>query len=374
MRFLCHTFKMEDCVECSGQAKYECLCKEATQKFCENCLPKHIMGNITLTHHSKMLNGVSKHETPSFVCSICEKKPAEMICLCQGIKTKLCQPCTLIHFKRHPENSHPLEPLKAEEFLNSPADLQDYLNRKQMIDFYLNELRGNITHLEKFNESLETSREFIKEEVDKTFDGLKIQAGLGIKRFGELIANLDSVRYRKELDESEWADNLIKRSNLNNMAALSKDFKVFSELNSDSTIKAIQNIGKVRISINQPQYESKVCYFKPRNKEITVLNLEKSQIFKNDFPVNLGIKDGGSWCDIGFGKFVYAGGLGENSFSNSAFVYDSNTNESLQLPDMTHERAVPGIHHFNKIIFVFGGYLKGESLKSGEYLDMTRNE
>lgn len=77
-------------------------------------------------------------------CSVCERNEAQIICLCQGRKTRLCHGCIPFHMNRHPKSPHPMEQLQADELIDDTnGSLQQYLERKQIVDYLINQARGN---------------------------------------------------------------------------------------------------------------------------------------------------------------------------------------------------------------------------------------
>lgn len=79
-------------------------------------------------------------------CSVCETNQAQIICLCKGMKTRLCHGSIPFH-----TNRHPMEQIQADEMIDEQSSsLQEYLERKQISDYLVTEARTNLNKIEEF--------------------------------------------------------------------------------------------------------------------------------------------------------------------------------------------------------------------------------
>lgn len=189
------------CDDCNQHMAYlKCFCLERTQYFCRDCFPKHIClpyihsaGQITLDDITKQL----------ITCDVCKGKQPSVICICQGKKQRLCQSCISYHISQASGMSHPIEPMAADEFISQGESLRDYMERKLIIDYLINEARNNVNDLNTYRHRLGEAKSKLLEHIEISYERSLVEVNDAENHIEALIKHLESRAYNKELEETD---------------------------------------------------------------------------------------------------------------------------------------------------------------------------
>lgn len=358
------------CKSCGEAPRLKCFCLEEPQYFCEACLTPHILSESKLRHITEEITclQVSQHN----LCSQCETAKPHVFCTCQGEIMRLCQGCILYHINCFPRSSHPLEPVEAESLIRNPGDLKTYVERKQIVECLVQEARTNLKTLDSFRQETLKSIKVLAELL-QTYE-LEIDQQIKDKKsfLEQVIEELENAKYVECLDESNWAQALVKKCNSSNVSKIAKELNLIStQVNLESAVEAIKGMATVKISKDPTRADPVVYYIKPRSKEFFFYKLREANSQKFCFPENLKLKDVGGWCEVPLLGVFFCGGCDNENFSNETYLIDETTLNPTRLPDMINARAFPAIVHYKNSIYVFGGY-RGSSIKSCEKFDLLK--
>ena len=216
----CHLCRRE-------RASISCKCTERPGLFCENCLAMHIISQKSLKHVTEQIVFQAAEIERVIRCSVCETNQAQIICLCKGMKTRLCHGCIPFHMNRHPKSPHPMEQLQADEMIDEQgSSLQEYLERKQIVDYLVTEARSNLNKIAEFRhkttDAYRTLKDLLIEQEQKSISDIA-----AAESFIEgVIDHLESTRYVRHLEESDWAHTLVMKANPANLSLFSNELKM----------------------------------------------------------------------------------------------------------------------------------------------------
>jgi Kelch motif len=283
------------------------------------------------------------------LCSECKNRFYEAICLCRRVG--ICKPCLLFHVSS--QGSHFIEYIRIEKQSKDTSDL----DKKPGTENIKMEVIENIKNLEEYKGKVAAGRDLIIEAVKKAAEDLISTADLSKKKM-ELA--LETIKNSRVPSEDQWPYNIKKRQGCMTPSrrAVTKDIRLCeTELNVDTVLKSVSNLGRVMILGDiTPKQESSVYFFKPKARELIFIEVSSFYVVKKIFPKNLLLPDAGSWCEGPQKQIIFCGGCKSTGFTNEVFVIDPITLNFKILPVMKFPRAMAAVAYLNDCFYVFGGY------------------
>lgn len=350
-----------DCSKCTSKATQVCSCLSVPMAYCSSCMISHITSSLSLQHSIQDIE--SKYA--SQLCSECDFRFSEVFCLC--LRVGVCKGCLASHISS--PGSHYIDYIKTEKQSKDTFEL----DRKPPVDNLKNEVIENITQLEDFIEKVRQSREMLHANIDRVTSDLLSNAESSKKKLEVALEMIKSSRVPKE---DQWPYTYKKRQGAMTPSrrTMSINLKLCeTELNIDSVVKAIANMGRVVLNGDVPQSQEQNLYvFKPKLKELACVDTASFYVVKKILPRNLILPESGSWCEGPSKQLIFVGGYTNKGFSNEVMLIDPISLNFRTIPSMKTPRAMSAIFYYNNELFVFGGY-NGTNMNLCEKFNFVNN-
>jgi hypothetical protein len=324
--------------------------------FCSGCLQKHVAERPSATH-------VVSDWAPDG-CWGCGQPP-ELVCRCVDPGLELCGACFSVHCEGE-VRSHRVECLPDPESLSLSFPLLS--DRMRRIQFLRSQLSLSIDSLEEFKKNTRFETENLRNAIEKHFGEVNedvFRAEVYLKTIAEDI--------EKCKNDAETSENAVMQK-YGLQIAKGKTLKVFeAEIDLDQGLGAIRNLAVLSLKIEKFKSEPRICFFKPRSREVTVVDMTTWTSTKKQFSKGLALKDSGSWCDLPSGSVFFCGGVQSPSFAKDAFIIDPRSLSLVRLPEMQDARALCALGYHKGCVYVFGGYA-GKNLNTCERFELKREK
>ena len=333
-----------DCSKCASKATQVCSCLSIPMAYCSSCLLSHITSSLSLQHSIQEV----ENKFGSQLCAECDFRFSEVFCLC--LRVGVCKGCLTSHISS--PGSHYIDYIKTEKQSKDTFEL----DRKQPAENLKNEVMENINQLEDFIEKVKQSREMLHTNIDRVTSDLLSSADSSKKK---LEAALEMMKNSRVPKEDQWPYTYKKRQGAMTPSRRTMNINLRlceTELNIDSVVKAIANMGRVVLNGDVPQSQEQVLYvFKPKLKELACVDTS-FYVVKKILPRNLILPESGSWCEGPSKQLIFVGGYTSKGFSNEVMLIDPISLSFRMIPNMKTARAMSAICYYNNELFVFGGY------------------
>jgi Kelch motif len=345
----------DKCVVCESQAFSTCH----LEKYCNLCLSKHIISKKSIPHVCEPLDLVKGTD-----CEICGDK-SNIRCSCRGEKHKFCSKCFAIHLNIDENTAHAPEALYEDQDISDQYPLLK--DRAKRIDYLKFKVQENIEKVSEFEKSLENEKLDLENSIESFYDELEGQIKQSELYLNTILEELNKCKNDSEISE----DSIIKKYNL--QITKNKQMKIIeTEIDSTSIVSSIKNFATISLKRESFKIDSRIFYFKPRSKELSIIEISSAYVLKKIFPKSFGLKDSGSWCEIPNRLIFYCGGTQGSTFSAEAYIIDPYTFSINKLPDMKQSRALSSVLYWNDYVYVFGGY-SGNNLSTCEKYNLKTN-
>lgn len=350
-----------------------CSCKEPPVIVCEDCLSLHIISQKTLRHSTEQI----VHQQPTteklLKCDVCEAHQAQLLCLCRGVKTRLCHGCIVFHITKHSKSAHPLEQIQADELIEDFGGFsREYIERTQTIEYLVNEARANLTVLRLFRKEVVEAHERLREQIIEHSQNILSEVSEMEKYVQGVVDRIESTRYAKCLDETDWAQQLVLRANPRNLTLLSQELcMVKTVITLEPALDGIRGLAQLSLVRDPAKRELDIPFFKSKTNEMLLYEKSTGNVTAQQI-ARLAMKDVAGWTMITAGQVFYCGGCENNEYSRQVYLVNTVSLEATELADMHHGRAFPSVIYHKNAVYVFGGYA-GMSMKYSEKYDLVRN-
>ena len=210
-----------------------------------------------------------------------------MICECENEIKEFCSRCLVFHISEKTFVFHKVQGLF--EFGDISDEFLEVQERVKKIGFLKESVKKNIQDLADFENSLENEKNLIKSGVENYFDEIENQILDFEAYLSRILQDLNSCK--KDNDATEAS--VMQKYNLQIVKA--KPIKLLDfEIYLDPTLSSLESLASISLKKDLLKSDLKVYFFKPRNKELIIIEIVGAYIFRKIFPKNFLIRDSGS--------------------------------------------------------------------------------
>ena len=317
-------------------------------------------------------------ENDKLKCRGCSEV-AVMICLCDTVQSRFCEACLPQHLMKATEKAHTLLPLQAFPFIQNKKDQKFFFEKMKLLD----ELVGRInTRLERLLFSKEQAvlqiqlaseelKRLIDKELETAIESIKAKSEKHEYQLKSLKQELEEIRYAKDYSKDTLSAQLMQNKELADQLLLEP---LEFHLQTDHIMQLLPKLVNFYFREITP-VSSQLVKLTEGTKHLVTFKAPKTHShhqIEGDFL----FKRAMGVCVLPDGSVFCAGGReGETSSKESAQLSPALT-QAVQVEEMSTPRDSFALTYFEKSIYSFGGYQAQtkQAISHCERFDMTSGE